>query len=87
MPTNKDEQDRVVTQSLNQHNPYLARPEDFEVVTPDNFASRTQPFHGQRGDSDREEARLLAKRKAQGKGVTLGTTVDEAGPPNMGNQK
>jgi hypothetical protein len=68
------EQDQKIELTPEQQNPYLARPEDFEVVAPDNIASRTQPFHGQRGDSDREEAQLLAKRKAQGKGADLSTT-------------
>jgi hypothetical protein len=68
------EQDQKIELTPEQQNPYLARPEDFEVVAPDNIASRTQPFHGQRGDSDREEAKLLAKRKAQGKGVDLSTS-------------
>jgi hypothetical protein len=68
------QQDQKIKLTENQQNPYLARPEDFKVVAPDNIASRTQPFHGQRGDSDREEAQLLAKRKAQGKGADLNTT-------------
>jgi hypothetical protein len=71
---NSPQQDQQIELTENQQNPYLARPEDFEVVAPDNIASRTQPFHGQRGDSNREEARLLAKRKAQGKGVDLNTS-------------
>jgi hypothetical protein len=72
---NSPQQDQQIKLTKNQQNPYLARPEDFEVVAPDNIASRTQPFHGQRGDSDREEATLLAKRKAQGKGADLSTTA------------
>ena len=71
---NSTQQDQKIELTENQQNPYLARPEDFEVVTPDNIARRTQPFHGQRGDSNREEARLLAKRKAQGKCVDLNTS-------------
>jgi hypothetical protein len=71
---NSPQQDQKIELTENQQNPYLARPEDFEVVAPDNIARRTQPFHGQRGDSNREEARLLAKRKAQGKGVDLNTS-------------
>jgi hypothetical protein len=69
------EQDQKIELTPEQQNPYLARPEDFEVVAPDNIASRTQPFDGQRGDSDHEEAKLLAKRQAQGKGADLSTTT------------
>jgi hypothetical protein len=71
---NSPQQDQPIKLTKNQQNPYLARPEDFTVTTPDQIASRTQPFHGQRGDSNREEATLLAKRKAQGKGTDLSTT-------------
>jgi hypothetical protein len=71
---NSPQQDQQIELTKNQQNPYLARPEDFEVVAPDHIASRKQPFHGQRGDSNREEAWLLAKRKAQGKGADLNTS-------------
>jgi hypothetical protein len=71
---NSPQQDQKIELTENQQNPYLARPEDFTVTTPDQIARRSQPFHGQRGDSDREEATLLAKRKAQGKGVDLNTS-------------
>jgi len=71
---NSPQQDQKIELTENQQNPYLARPEDFEVIAPDNIASRKQPFHGQRGDSNREEARLLAKRKAKEKGADLSTS-------------
>ena len=70
-----------------QQNPYLARPEDFEVNTPDAIANCTQPFHGQRGDSNREEAKLLRIRKAQNKGVALPTATDDAGKSRMGRRR
>jgi hypothetical protein len=67
-----------------QTNPYLARPEDFEVGKP--AQTSPTPGHGQRGDSIREEAQLLAKRKAQGKGVDLPPRTDDAGPPQIGKR-
>lgn len=72
---NSPQQDQQIELTNNQQNPYLARPEDFTVTPPDQIARRSQPFHGQRGDSDREEAKLLAKRQAQGKGADLSTTA------------
>jgi hypothetical protein len=80
------QQDQKIELTSQQSNPYLARPEDFEVVTPDAIASRTQPFHGQRGDSDGEEAKLLAIRKAKNKGVDLPTATDDAGKPHIGRR-
>jgi hypothetical protein len=80
------EQDQKIELTPEQQDPYRARPEHFEVVSPDEIASRTQPFHGQRGDSNREEAELLAKRKAQGKGVDLPPRTDDAGPPHINSR-
>jgi hypothetical protein len=82
-----NQQDEKIELTPAQQNPYLARPEDFEVVSPDAIANRTQPFHGQRGDSDREEAKLLAIRKAQNKGVELPTATDDAGEPHIGKRQ
>ena len=76
----KDKQDLKIELTPQQSNPYLCRPEDWTVDS-------SIPGSGQRGDSQREFRQLLSKRKAQGKGVTLGTTVDEAGPPHMGGRQ
>jgi hypothetical protein len=42
---NSPQQEQQIELTKNQHNPYLARPEDFTVTTLDQIASRTQPFH------------------------------------------
>jgi hypothetical protein len=76
--TNQDEQKIELTPE--QSNPYLARPEHFEVGAPAQTSST--PGHGQRGDTASEEAQLLAKRKAKGKGVDLGTRIDGVGAPS-----
>jgi hypothetical protein len=75
-----DEKNQKIDLTPQQSNPYLCRPEDWIIDS-------SIPGSGQRGDSQREFQRLLTKRKAQGKGVTLGTTVDEAGPPRMGERQ
>jgi hypothetical protein len=75
------DQDQLITLTPEQQNPYLARPEHFEVSI--SQTSQT-PGHGQRGDTAKEEARLLATRKAQGKGVDLPTRTDDAEPPRRG---
>ena len=82
MTTNKDNE--KIEQTTEQSNPYLARPEDFEIGAP--AQTSPTPGHGQRGLTTREE-RLLAKRKSQGKGQDLGTTVDDAGLPRAGNRQ
>jgi hypothetical protein len=64
-----NEQDQKIELTPEQTNPYLARPEDFQIGAP--AQTSPTPGHGQRGDSKREEAQLLAKRKAQGKGLSL----------------
>lgn len=76
------EQSRKIELTQNQQNPYLARPEDFVVSNPNAPAEMEVPAHGQRGDSKREEAKLLAERNATGKGVELGTSVDDASAPH-----
>jgi hypothetical protein len=73
-----NEQDQKIELTPEQANPYLARPEDFQIGAP--AQTRLTPGHGQRGDTKREEARLLAKRKAQGKGLSLPTSTDDATP-------
>jgi len=73
------EQDEVIQLSPEQRNPYLARPEHFQVSGP--IQTNPTPGHGQRGLTKREEYKLLAKRKATGRGVSLPTEVDDAGAP------
>jgi hypothetical protein len=73
------EQDQKIELSPQQTNPYTARPEDFQIGSP--VQSNKTPGHGQRGLSRREEELLLALRKARGRGVTLPTDVNNAGPP------
>jgi hypothetical protein len=74
-----NEQDQKIELTPEQTNPYLARPEDFQIGAP--AQTSPTPGHGQRGDTAKEEARLLATRKARGKGPDLPTSVDDAGPP------
>jgi hypothetical protein len=57
---------QLVPQSPGQFDPGTARPEDFEISKP-----LTQPFNGQRGDTDAEEKELLAKTPIRGKGVAV----------------
>jgi hypothetical protein len=80
-----NEQDRKIELTPQQQNPYLARPEDFEIGAP--AQTSPTPGHGQRGLTTREELLLLAKRKSQGKGQDLGTAVDDAGLPRAGNRQ
>jgi hypothetical protein len=75
--------------SLNQQNPYLARPEDFTVMPAGEAAKRSLPGHGQHGDTQREYNAILNdprrgynKSEPTGRGATLATTTDEAGPPH-----
>jgi hypothetical protein len=79
MTTNRDNE--KIEQTSEQSNPYLARPEDFEIGAP--AQTSPTPGHGQRGLTKSEERLLLAKRKSQGKGVDLGTTVDDATPYDL----
>jgi hypothetical protein len=72
------EQDQKIELTPEQQNPYLARPEHFQIGAP--AQSSPTPGHGQRGDSKREEAQLLARRKAQNKGLSLPTSTDDATP-------
>jgi hypothetical protein len=71
-----NEQDQKIELTPEQTNPYLARPEDFQIGAP--AQTIPTPGHGQRGESKREEAQLLARRKAQGRGATLPTAIDDA---------
>jgi hypothetical protein len=85
MSNNKQnkEQNNKIEQTENQRNPYLCRPEDWKVSTPDAPSEMEVPAHGQRGDNAREEAKLLAERRATGKGVDLPTEVDNASAPHQ----
>lgn len=72
-----------------QQNPYLARPEDFDVMTPAEAATKKVPGHGQRGRNLREQNKLLreafakaGKAQWQGHGQELPTSVDDAGAPH-----
>ena len=78
----KDEKDRLVEQSESQRNPFLARPEDFEVGKPG--ANTGMPGHGQHGDTVAEERALLASipQPISGRGQLLPTEPDHAGKPN-----
>ena len=85
---NSPQQNQKIELSRNQQNPYLARPEDFDIAEANEIASRAQPFHGQCGDSTREYNKLLAvraskagKSKVTEKGVDLPTAMDDAGRP------
>jgi hypothetical protein len=76
----KNEKNQKIELTPQQSNPYLCRPEDWAVDS-------SIPGSGQRGDSQREFQQLLAKRKAQGKGVALGTKFDEAAPVRTGTRQ
>jgi hypothetical protein len=78
------QQDQRIELTPEQQNSYLARPEDFTVST---TQANQPPGHGQRGVNRREEMFLLAKRKAQGKGVDLPTAIDDAGRPHIGKRQ
>jgi hypothetical protein len=78
---NSPQQDQKIELTPEQTNPYLARPEHFNVGEPTQTSPT--PGHGQRGDSKREELFLLAQRKAQRKGADLPTATDDAAPYNM----
>jgi hypothetical protein len=85
--TNHDEE--KIELSDNQQSPYQARPEDFTVMPASEAAKRSLPGHGQHGNTQREYAAILNdprrgfnKSKPTGKGVTLPTPTDEAGPPH-----
>ena len=78
-----NEQGQKIELTPEQTNPYLARPEHFEIGAP----AQTSPIpgHGQRGDSKREESQLLAKRKALGRGVILPISTDDAASYDIHN--
>jgi hypothetical protein len=73
-----NEQDQKIELTPEQTNPYLARPEHFQIGAPTQTSPT--PGHGQRGSTRREELFLLAKRKAQGKSAVLPLRTDDATP-------
>jgi hypothetical protein len=90
---NSPEQDKKIDQTDNQRDPYRARPEDFPVSEPNEIAARTQPFHGQCGDSTREYNKLLAIRGSKagkshptGRGADLPTSIDKASTPHAASR-
>jgi hypothetical protein len=67
-----NERNKMIEPTEAQFSPGLARPEDFEVSTPDQIA-RTVPGHGQRGKDKKEYNRLLQEAFAEpGKSVWQG---------------
>lgn len=77
------EQNRVIEQSEAQRNPYIARGNDFTVTTASEGLSKTLPATGQRGDSEKEYARLLEEGSQRtGKGQPKATEPDNAGKPH-----
>jgi hypothetical protein len=78
-----DDKDQTIELTPEQTNPYLARPEHFQIGAP--AQTSPTPGHGQRGDTKREESQLLAKRKAQGRGVSLPTSTDDAASYDIHN--
>jgi len=76
------EQNQKIELTNNQKNPYLTRPEDWEVAAPNAPSEMETPGHGQRGDNKREEAKLLAERRATGEGVPLPLEPSEAKKPH-----
>jgi hypothetical protein len=71
-----NDKDQKIELTPEQTNPYLARPEHFQIGAP--AQTSPTPGHGQRGDTKGEESQLLAKRKALGRGATLPTATDDA---------
>lgn len=77
-----NDQDQLITQTESQRDPYRALPTDFTVSTAQISPT---PGHGQHGDSKREEAQLLSKRKPGKDALTddkLATATDKARPPH-----
>ena len=69
------EKDTLATLSQQQSNPFLAKPEDFEIVREDD-----EVFHGQRSDALQRESDKECNRKFSG---TQGrpTEASDAGKP------
>lgn len=78
----KSEKDKLIELTPSQQNPYLARPEQFEVGEPNAPANISVPGHGQCGENEREQSRLLAERKPIGKGVALPLEPSDAEKPH-----
>lgn len=77
------EQNKRIELTPEQQNPYLSRPEDFEVGDPNTPSDLAVPGHFQRGKNEQEQKQLLAERKATDKGVELPTEVDNASRPHQ----
>ena len=79
------EQGKTIEQTENQRNPFLARPEDFEVLSAEEAAKPMEtPFHGQCGDSESEYRRLSKETEGlTGEGTPLtGGNVDHSAKPH-----
>lgn len=78
--------DVLIELTESQRDPYLARPEDFEVMRPDEAAQLETPGHGQHGENSKELTRLLREgyvhRTSQGQDLAGVGNVDHAGPPH-----
>ena len=71
------EKDKLVQQSEAQRNPYLARPEDFTIMSAADAAQKVLSGHGQRGENMRQYNRLLEERKRDaGKSTPTRKDVD-----------
>ena len=71
------EKDQLIHQSEAQHNPYLAKPEDFTIMSAADAAQKVLPGHGQRGENMRQYNRLLEERKRDaGKSTPTRKDVD-----------
>jgi hypothetical protein len=60
MPKDKDHK---IEPTENQCDPYLARPEQFQITRADEAATKRVPGHGQHGSNLREYKRLLKDPK------------------------
>jgi len=83
------DKDTLFEQTEAQRNPYLARPEDFEVMSPVEAAQRSLPGHGQCGNNFHQYNQLLKERehvagksKPTGKGAPVVTSTDDARDPH-----
>jgi len=75
------QKNKKIELSPEQANPYLARPEDFPVLSGENAVKELTAFHGQHGDSLQEKSKLLAERKPVGEGSPIGADVNDAASP------
>jgi hypothetical protein len=66
------EKDQLCTQSPQQLDAGLTRPEDFEPLSGEAARSLQKPFHGQCGENDREYERLVKEAGQTSKGPITG---------------